>query len=379
MSTLTTGLEQRSVVMSVRTQTVRAGLLALLALAAGTATALLLAGREPARFSGRIEAQTAFVNAAHTGIVAELLVKEGDRVSLEHPLATLTDPELDMQIAETTAQVAVHETERAQAEATAEVELAWRIKEIDNDIVSTELRSADYLKEKFDWELERSMWADLLSSNETAMFDNGAPAFQSMVLKSRVPAEQRMTAMLKHETADNAVAVSGVQVEICQEWMGRLRKTKEALSARVRQQTGVEVAEQRLVQSQGALARLEARRNDLVVKSTAIGAVGLFRARPGDRLQPGQPIVEILDDARRWVVAAIPSSIVPEFAPQQLVKLTFPGGQVRTGTVVSVAPQADRSVGADELDPQVNVRIDQSGAAWPNVPLGSRVDVQLAE
>ena len=85
--------------MTVRSQSLRAGTLASLALAAGTVTALLLAGREPARFSGRIEAQTAFVNAAHAGIVAELLVKEGDHVSLEHPLATLTDPELDARIA----------------------------------------------------------------------------------------------------------------------------------------------------------------------------------------------------------------------------------------------------------------------------------------
>ncbi|MFO1093748.1 MAG: efflux RND transporter periplasmic adaptor subunit [Planctomycetaceae bacterium] len=365
--------------MSVRSQTLRAGMLAVLALAAGTVTALLLAGREPARFSARIEAQTAFVNAAHAGIVAELLVKEGDHVSLEHPLATLTDPELDARIAETKAQVSVHEKELAQAEACAAVELAWRLKEIDNEIVATELQSADYLKEKFDWELERSMWADLLSTNETAMFDNGTPAFQSILLKSRVPGEQHMNAVLKHETADNAVAVSGVQVEICQESLSRLQRTKEELPARIRQKSGVEVAEQRLAQSLGTLARLEAQRNELVVKSTAIGAVGLFRARPGDHLQPGQTIVEILDDARRWVVASVPSSCVPEFEPQRQVKLTFPGGQVRTGTVVSIPPQADRAAGPDDVDPRVAVRIEQSGAAWPNVPLGSRVDVQLAE
>lgn len=352
--------------------------MALLAMAAGTGLAMLLANREPDRFPGRIEARTAFVNAGHAGILAELLVNEGDRVNLDQPLAKLTDPDLESQISDTAAQTAVHEKERAQAEAAAEVELAWRIKELDNDIVATELRSADYLKEKFDWELERSMWADVLSSSETAMFDDDTPAFQTLILKSRVPGEQRMNAMLKHETADNAVAVSGVQVEICQEALARLRKTKEQLPERVRRQCGVEVAQQRVEQSQAALARLEARRNELVVTSTAVGAVGLFRARPGDHLQPGQPIVEILDDAQRWVVAAVPSSRAPEFAPQRIVRLTFPGGLVRTGTVVSVPPQTDRS-GGNERDPLLSVRIEQSGAAWPSVPLGSRIDVQLSE
>jgi multidrug resistance efflux pump len=379
MSTIPTSLESFETQASDRSPALRTVLVGLLSLMAGAAAAGMLAGRDAPRFSGRIEAQTTFVNAGHAGIVTELLVKEGDRVSLEHPLATLTDPELEARITQSSADLSVLLSERTQVEATAEVELAWRLKEIDESIVAYQLRSADYLKEKFDWELERSMWADVLSSNETVMFDDGEPEFKSMLLKSRVPAEQRMNAMLKHETADNAVAVSGVQVEICHERLAQLQRSKEQLSERIRQRAGVEVVEQRIAQQQGALALLEARRTNLVVKSTAIGTVGVFRAHPGDHLQPGQPIVEILDDARRWVVASVPSSVVPEFAPQRMVRLTFPGGLVRTGQIVAIAPQADRSAAGDELDPPVAVRSEQTAAAWPNIPLGSRVDVQLAE
>jgi hypothetical protein len=253
------------------------------------------------------------------------------------------------------------------------------MKEIDNDIVATQLKSADYLKERFDWELERGMWADVLSTNEMVMFDEDDPVFKSLLLKSRVPAEHRMNAMLKHETADNAVAVSSVQVEICHERLMQLQKIKEDLPNRVRQTAGVDVAEQRIAQAQAALARLESRREELKIKSHAIGAVGVFRAKIGDHLQPGQPIVEILDDARRWVVASVPSSDVVDFSPQRMVKLTFPGGQVRTGLVVAVAPQIATVHGSEQLDPPVAVRIEESAAAWPTVPLGSRVSVQLDE
>jgi multidrug efflux pump subunit AcrA (membrane-fusion protein) len=312
--------------------------------------------------------------------VTELLAKEGDRVSLEVPLARFADPDLETQIADRGSEVSVLKTQLEQAEATAEDAISCRLKELDDAIVTTELRSADYLKEKFDWELERSMWADVLSSSETvSLFNDNEPVFQSLLLKSRVPADQRMNAMLKHETADNAVAVSSVQVEICQERLGQLQRLKENLPERVRQTAGVAVAGEKLAQAQSALERLESRRDDLVVKSTAIGTVGLFRARLGDHLQAGQPIVEILDDARRWVVASVPSSVIPEFTPDRMVRLTFPGGLVRTGRVVAVAPQAAPTTAAAELDPPVSVRIEQAAAAWPNVPLGSRIDVQLTE
>jgi multidrug resistance efflux pump len=356
----------------------RTWLIALLALAAGSAAAWSLANREPTRFAGRIAAQTTYLNAAHAGIVAELLVSEGDRVSLQDPLAKLADPDLEARIAAAGADVSVRTSEQQQAEAAAQIELTWRMKELDHDIVATELRSADYLKEKYDWELERSMWADVMASKDIVMFDDGQPAFQSMILQSRAPGKPHLNAILKHETADNAVAVSTVQVEILTERLGQLQRLKEALPESVREKSGVAVAGQRLAQARAELERLEARRAELIVKSTAVGTVGVFRARPGDHLQPGQPIVEILDAARRWVVASVPSSAVSAFTPQRTVTLTFPGGLIRAGHVVSIAPQADRP-GTDEHDPQVAVRIEESGAAWPNVPLGSRIDVQLAE
>lgn len=358
---------------------IRSALLVGVALAAGCLTAWLLARHEGRRFIGRLEAQTTFVNAERGGVVTALLVREGDRVSLDDPLVSVCDSELQAQIVRITDEVQLLESQRDQAQAAAAVELAWRIKEIDADIVETQLRSADYLKEKFDWELERSMWADVLSNHETVMFEDGGQAFQSLLLKARLPAEQRMSAILKHETAANAVDVSAVQLEICNARLEQLRNLKDQLPERVRQTAGVDVAERRLAQAQQALARLEERSAELVVASTAIGTVGVFRARPGDRLQPGDPIVEILDDARRWVVVLVPSGSIPEFTPERKLLLTFPGRRQRTGRVVAVAPQTQRAGSEDMLDPLVMVRVEQTGALWPDAPLGSRVDVQLAE
>ena len=233
-----------------------------LALCAGVATAWGLTRNRGPVFEGRIEARTTFVNADRAGVVTELLAAEGTRVSLGDPLITLADGELQLLIARARQDVATLTSERDRAAADAAVELAWRMKEIDADVVEVQLKSADYLKQKFDYELERSMFSDMLSSHETVMFDNGHEAFQSMVLRSRVSNEQRMQAMLRHETACNAVDVSAVQVEICQQRLGELARLKEQLPERVREKAGVHVAEQRLATAAAELGRLKpVRRN----------------------------------------------------------------------------------------------------------------------
>lgn len=352
-----------------------------LAFGAGLTAAWGLSRRTGSSFEGRIEARTTFVNADRPGVITELVAQEGVRVTLGEPLVKLADGELQMLIARAHEEVATLTSERDQAVAVAAVELAWRLKEIDADVVEVQLRSADYMKEKFDYELERSMWADMLSSTETVMFDNGNASFQSMVLNSRIPSEQRMNAMLRHETACNAVDVSAVQVEICEQRLAELAKLKDQLPERVREKAGVNVAEERLAAAQAELARLESRQEELTVVSNAIGTVGVYRRKVGDHLNAGDPIVELLDAARRWIVVAVPSSQITEFAVGRELDLTFPGRQERTGTVLSVAPQAEPSVlgspGGD--DATVIVRVEQRGKVWPDVPLGSRVSVQLAE
>lgn len=352
-----------------------------LALAAGVGAAWGLSRRGGAVFDGRIEARTTFVNADRAGVVTELLAAEGARVTIGDPLVTLADGELQLLIARAQHDIATLTSERDRALAEAAVELAWRMKEIDADVVEAQLKSADYLKQKFDYELERSMWSDMLSSHETVMFDNGSEAFQSMVLRSRLPREQRMNAMLRHETACNAVDVSAVQVEICEQRLGELAKLREQLPERVREKAGVHVAEQRLATAQAELARLEARQTELTVASNAVGTVGVYRRKVGDHLNAGDPIVELLDGARRWLIVAVPSSQITEFTIDRELELTFPGKQERTGKVLSVAPQAEphNIVAPAAADAMVIVRVEQSGKLWPDVPLGSRVQVHLAD
>jgi multidrug resistance efflux pump len=292
-------------------------------------------------------------------------------------LISLADGELQAEIARSQAEITTRTSELQQAQALADVDLAWRIKELEAEIADAQLRAADYLKEKFNHELERSMWNDVLAEHETVMFDQGDAIFKSIVLKSRLPSEQRLNAALRAETASNAVEVSAAQVEICDQRLTLLRQLKVELPQRIRDKAGVGVAEQRLAESQAELARLQARETQLTVESPAVGTVGVFRREPGDQLQPGDPIVELLDDAQRWLVIDVPSTQITRFEPDARLIVTFPGGQAREGHVVHIAPQA-RPV-TEGADAVVSVRAEQIGRLWPTVPIGSQVDVRLAD
>lgn len=356
----------------------RIALFTLVALAAGLSAAWGLSRPDSPEFAGRIEARSTHVTAERAGILTELLVAEGDRVTLGDPLVMLADGELQAEIARQQAEITTRESELQQARALADVDLAWRLKELDGELLETQLRSADYLKEKFNHQLERNMWSDVLAGETTAMFNQGDAVFHSIVLKSRVPSEQRMNASLRIETAANAIEVSQAQVEICERRLAELRRLKEEVPARIREKAGVNVAEERLAGARAELARLQARDTQLTIPSTAVGTVGVFRRRPGDNIAPGDPIVEILDDAQRRIVVEVPSDQITGFHIDSRVDLSFPGDQPLTGRVISIAPQAEpRSTAAD--DAVIAVRIEQTGKVWPAVPIGSRVGVRLSE
>ena len=350
---------------------------AALALIAGIAAAWGLTRRSAPTFAGRIEARTTCVTAQRSGIVIELLAREGDCVTLGDPLVSLADGELQAEIARQQEEITTRTSELQQAQALADVDLAWRIKELDADIAEAQLRSADYLKEKFNHELEQSMWNDVLAEHETVMFDQGDNVFKSIVLKSRLPSEQRLNAALRQETASNAVEVSAAQVEICEQRLAVLRQLKEELPQRIREKAGVSVVERRLAESQAELERLQSRETQLTIESPAVGTVGVFRRQPGDQLQPGDSIVELLDDAQRWLVVDVPSTEITRFAPESKLEVTFPGGQTREGRVIHIAPQTRPDANGTEA--VVTVRAEQIGRLWPTVPIGSRVEVRLAD
>lgn len=349
-----------------------------LALLAGGAAAWWVGGGASLSFPGYLEARTTQVCATRFGLVSSRLVPEGTDVTLRRPLVSLSDPQLEERIEDQSELVASLEQGLKKAIAEAELEIEWREKDLGAQICEAKLRSAGFLKEKYNYELRRNMLADVLASNETAMFDDGDVLFRSMILDQRIPDAERMNTALRMETASNAADVSAAQVEICDQQIKQLEKVVKDLPVRIRRKVGVDAAEANLSRAKDSLAKLTARREQLTVLSPAIGRVGVYRVAEGDRVEPGMPLVELLDDAKRFLKVEVPSTSIARVKIHSDVDLTFAGDVVRTGRVYSIAPQAEPRTDRTAADPVVMVYVEPSGLPWPELPFGSRVTVRLA-
>ena len=347
-------------------------------LLAGAGVAVWLERHGDVRFVAYLEAYTTPVTAEHPGRVAVLVKNEGERVSIGEPLLSLTDGQLLHEIVVQKDEVAHSEIHLQQCLADADLDLQWRTNEIDQRIVDYQLRSASYLKEKYDFELERSMLTDVLATNQTAALSDADTVFKTFVVEKGIPEVERMTTTLKLETVNNAAEVSAAQVEICEQQLKRLEGIKMTLPATVRRKAGVDSAEAALARSKSTLERIEGRRTELTVPSTAVGKVGVYRVHVGDHVQPGQTIVELLDDARRYLRVEVPSSRISGLEVAQEVDIRFPGGAKRTGRIDSIAPQAiPTDANSHGFESLITVHVEQTGELWPDLPVGTRVEVSL--
>lgn len=332
----------------------------------------------PRSIPAYLSVRTTFITAERPGRLIQVQASEGERITEGAPLVTLADSRIEKETGSIGELVDSLRMELQQAESKAAVELAMREQEIDTAICRAQLESAEFLKEKFDHELTRSMLADLLASRESAIWDNGDTLIKDILISQKVPNRDRMATALQMEQASNQADISAAQAEICERRVQSLQGLKAALPKQLRDSCGVAVIEMKLKQAQARLSELNSRSAELVVASPVNGQVGMFRKRAGDELQPGDPIVELLDDTKRYLVAEVPSQRITEFHAGRSVQLTFPGGEIREGRIVHVAPQANpRNPGQLAADPIVQVEIEQVGAFWPTNPIGSRIEVDL--
>ena len=328
---------------------------------------------------GILMARTTYIKAQAPGMLAEVDVVEGAVVGINDPLVRIADEELDRQIVQKQREIASLNSELQQALAATELELTWRLRTLESEICDIQLRSASFLKEKYNFELQQSMLSDVLAGQELAMAAEPQSLFQSLVLDDKVNPGNRMATVFEMELAANAAEVSAAQVEICDLRQNQLEVLRDSLPVQIRRTQGVDVAEADLSRAQEELDRLLSQQNQLTVVSPSIGRVGVFHCKPGDQLVPGTPIVELLDDARRYLMVCIPSRDITEFPIETSVKLEFPGKQIRTGRITSIAPQA-QPVDTDDLfsgDTVIMAQVDQTGRVWPDVPIGSRVVVRV--
>lgn len=323
-----------------------------------------------------LQARRLSVTTGSTARLAELHVRQGVWVEPGAPLFRLEDDRLLARIASQQRAIEELTAELKRVEAAAEVEWAWRKRELQQQALELELKKAGLLQARVHHQVEQIAWEEQLRRDELWMGDWTTPEeLQPLAFVSSTPHPSRLQALLRADAAAAALEAHAQQLRVCEEKLAELAELETQLSGKVRISAGVDVVQARLARAQAELQQLEDQARALSVSSPGYGTVGTLTWQVGDRLAAGQTVVELIDDDQRFLHALVPSQHLPRFVRGVRVRLHFPRQQLREGLIAEVPPQASEVPGS--ADALTVVRITPCGKLWPKLPVGARVEVEV--
>ena len=329
---------------------------------------------------GQLEATRVEITAEHDGRIQELQLAAGQQVKTGDHVLTLERSSIQCSIDEHLAQIASLKSELAQAKAKSDVELAWRLKSLDSEILKAKLDAASYLKEQFAFQLKKEAWTNSVEKGIAFPAAERDPIVEPLVYRpSATTRTNRLQALLEQQEALNAVEVYGVQIEMCDDRVQNLESLKDSLPEKIAIAYGVERLEQQLADAESELACCREIEQQFELQAANYGVVTRLFVKAGDAVQAGDTIAELRDEAQRFVTAHVPSHVANRFAIDTEVTLVFPGDEYRRGVVVEVPLQADRQADVKSDEVTVPIRIEHTDKLWPTVPFGSTVSVKMPE
>jgi HlyD family secretion protein len=352
----------------------------MLAIALGASAGLTawIGKRDARSYVGYIQAHVARVEAPISGRIARIVARPGDWVEPGMEIAVLVDERRAALQQSQLVVVAALQAEIAQARAKAEIDIQWRLKMLDTEILDTRLKSAGLIKQQFASQIEDIAWSDFVeefdSRSQTA---STGQLVTFLSQKNLLEGNQRTRAMLEQASARNAREVCGAQIELCDERLSQLEQLKKELPAKIEEAAGVDELQVKLDAARAELERIESQAEEIPATASGYGTVGNLRGRVGDRLNAGDTLVELLDDDRRFISVKVPAEQLHLFSVGSQLDIVFPNGMKGTGTIGAISPEAVTNdlAGGQSL---VELRIEPSGKLWPaDLVVGTPVTLRM--
>lgn len=146
-----------------------------------------------------------------------------------------------------------------------------------------------------------------------------------------------------------------------------IARTHQASAA----QSTVASTRAQLANAEAQLKEAEVRLGYTKIYAPVSGTVSVRAAREGEVLNPGQPIVTIVDLSDTWARAAIPETYADHIGLGDTLRVQLPGGTVTKGKVFFKSAEADfatqRDVGRRKRDIKtivLKVRLDNPKGAY---------------
>ena len=158
-------------------------------------------------------------------------------------------------------------------------------------------------------------------------------------------AEQGVASQQDRDEAESALAAKDARVQAAREQIAAAEAALQQAHARTNQATA---AENTVSATRGQVRSAQAQLTEAAVKLgyTKIYApvdarVNVRVARPGEIVNPGLPIVVLVDLSRTWVYAPVPETYADNIELGDHLTIRMPNGTTPSGKVISKSAEAD--------------------------------------
>ena len=345
--------------------------------------------RDARSFGGNVFAKTATIQATRDAEISEIFVQDGDVVEAQQEVVVLQDNSLKKQIAEQRREVEKLARELDNAIAKSEMDLKWRLHELDKEILENRLVASNKIQPASLKTVDSSFGDDRFKEVSHRRFTSDADEDINVRIEQRD--YKPLIYFRPDNDGDDAVkavivrrvvpplekkepTVSPERRRLCEARIRELEEMKDGLAVRVRQAAGVDLFETKHAHALAELAELEQQATEFGLKSTRSGTVTRILQAVGSTVRKGDPIVQVMDPGIRHIVVTVPARDVARFDEGREVDVIFAGHHKRTARVERIPVEVATATQAGE--PALSVTVVPTGRLWPAVPIGSAVEVR---
>ncbi len=323
-------------------------LIVLLVIAGGVAGAYYATHRPPGpvTLTGIVTTQDVMVAPQLGGQIGQLLVKEGDSVERDQLIAVMTTDELQADRAYYARQVESIQSQVGENEAA----LRYEQRQTEDQIQQANAA--------LDTAIAQTGEARAALENARITLDRTLKLSKEGV----APVQQLDLARTAYDAAKARLEATEKQVDVQRAAVAVANAHAEQVAV---QQNRVRTAEKQREAATAQRQRADVRLSYSEVRSPVGGIVDVRAARQGEVINPGQPIVTLINPDDLWVRADIEETYIDRIRLGDQLKVRLPSGEERMGTVfyravdASFATQRDVSRTKRDIKTfEIRLRID---------------------
>lgn len=301
---------------------------------------------------GTVDANQVIVSPQLEGRITKLLVDEGTQVTRGDLIAVLDPSELETEARAAAATIDSMKSKVSETQATERATKGSTSSNVAN--AQARLASARAQLLQAEATLQRT---ESDSRRVIELAKQGITSDQDRVqAESNLKAQQAVVQSLQQQ-------VSAAEADV----NSAIANTNQAHAAL----STVQSTRGQLLNAEALLKQANVRLSYTKIYAPVTGMVSVRAAREGEVLNPGQPIVTIVDFSDTWVRAAIPETNADHIGLGDTLRVRLPGGTVTSGKVFFKSPEADfatqRDVSRRKRDIKtivLKVRLDNPTAAY---------------